>query len=827
MLKYTQLSPTEATDNKELDRKTLNKVKENRPKKLPLIQKFGTTGNCNTTLKAAAWALYHSGLSEDETREWLTRKYRQQYDSNTTIRDVLHAMDGIYSGNTHPKATVKTEEFHYPKFSHLKPGEAEKNATDLGIEKGEQLLDSPDIVPENIPDFLKGAFAHAPIEGRPTEEQLIYIGSKYNGNIHPLSKWTTAPKPDEVHPEGGMNRDQWLKNEQPDQIIMNRMAKLHDGSTSSGGRSKDHCIKVPEVLTYEADGLSHTWQLGVINYLATILPLITVVDSGNKSFHATFSVRGLSEEQIQMLALLMHHLGADSSVLRHYQLSRLGCAKRKFGGHKGAYQACLYMDSKARAEKPDPKKIHEIFERAGLTISEHPRTTNPPADVAVYYYPAKRLYPIIRGNQVIALPLGRTRAHLRDMGFLPGDKSLKIPSEIDPLIIKAERDCVVQYCGPLAGHPVGYYSRKGVSYISIQGPIFINPEQGNWDTILNWLTSMLSPETWDKTTGSNQYKTLLGWLQIGIDALRNQQFQVGQLLALAGESGSGKSQLQSLIITPILGGRSANPFKYLSGKTDFNANLYSAEHLTMDDEALSKKTVGRVEFGQKIKSILVAGDSGDFLHAKGVDGIDIRVQRRMSMSLNDNEADLAVLPPMNIESIADKIVLLRCAGNAIPMPTCTTDEFEAFKDQIASELPAFLWHLLNEYEIPDHLSDGRYGITSYKNPELLGRIHDDSDEAILETVLAEVIFSSKQAEWVGTTAELMDHLSHKTPLIYQGSPATSPYASVYQQMASTLIQGHPRRLSSLLKRLQTQSPGRYSVAKGAGNKQLWTIRPLK
>ena len=59
---------------------------------------------------------------------------------------------------------------------------------------------------------------------------------------------------------------------------------------------------------------------------------------------------------------------------------------------------------------------------------------------------------------------------------------------------------------------------------------------------------------------------------------------------------SGKSRLQNLI-TPLLGGRVANPYHYMTGKSNFNSELFGAEHLMIEDEPASTRIEARRNTG--------------------------------------------------------------------------------------------------------------------------------------------------------------------------------------------------------------------------------------
>jgi ABC-type iron transport system FetAB ATPase subunit len=64
--------------------------------------------------------------------------------------------------------------------------------------------------------------------------------------------------------------------------------------------------------------------------------------------------------------------------------------------------------------------------------------------------------------------------------------------------------------------------------------------------------------------GAEQLKYLYGWLKTALECLQTQDFRPGQVVALTGPKDCGKSFVQDNIFTPILGGRSAEPYHTLS-----------------------------------------------------------------------------------------------------------------------------------------------------------------------------------------------------------------------------------------------------------------------
>ena len=84
-----------------------------------------------------------------------------------------------------------------------------------------------------------------------------------------------------------------------------------------------------------------------------------------------------------------------------------------------------------------------------------------------------------------------------------------------------------------------------------------------------------------KTEKIDQTPYFYGWLKQGLHQFYNRRWSQGQVLAMAGPKHSGKS-LTQFLITEMFGGREAKPFMFMTGRTDFNSELFEAEHRRWD-----------------------------------------------------------------------------------------------------------------------------------------------------------------------------------------------------------------------------------------------------
>jgi hypothetical protein len=261
-------------------------------------------------------------------------------------------------------------------------------------------------------------------------------------------------------------------------------------------------------------------------------------------------------------------------------------------------------------------------------------------------------------------------------------------------------------------------------------------------------------ELFGRWFGEPQLPYVLGWLKHAYLNLlpENQAFQPAQMLALCGEPGAGKNLFQD-IVTEILGGRVAKPYRYLSGGTTFNSDLTGAEHLQISDEVAKQDYPTRRRFGSAIKDICVNNQQS--IHAKGREAINLPLRWRLTASLNDREEDLQVLPPYE-KQLWEKIILIKFHHGKELLPAQHAREL--FWAGIKGEIPALCGYLMN-YPIPGALADPRYGVTHYHHPELLVALDAISPEMRLHDLILETILDEGDIpEWNGAATELESEL---------------------------------------------------------------------
>ncbi len=205
------------------------------------------------------------------------------------------------------------------------------------------------------------------------------------------------------------------------------------------------------------------------------------------------------------------------------------------------------------------------------------------------------------------------------------------------------------------------------------------------------------------------------------------------MLALVGPADCGKSLLQEAVITPALGGRCADPGLFFTGETQFNADLWGAEHLALSDKSLDLDGAQRSKLRNELKRAVAAPDYP--LHPKGRDGQTFRPVWGITLSSNDDPEAASNLPALD-ESFADKIIYLQCYMPPRPFFDPNTDGARAgFANKIRSELPAFLG-CVDAFEIPPELSKARFGVVEWHHNYILELLDAGDPLRAIEDVLA-------------------------------------------------------------------------------------------
>ena len=302
------------------------------------------------------------------------------------------------------------------------------------------------------------------------------------------------------------------------------------------------------------------------------------------------------------------------------------------------------------------------------------------ASSASSYYESGRKEYLLKnlGGRWLSYNETQFKRRLRDQGLSPKVAEGANLSAVETELLRIQDEDDIHFAGLLAGHREGFYEQNGTRFLVTESPSLIDPSAGDWPVLRAFLTGLLGGD-------DEQPIVFMAWAKFAVKALRFSNRQPGQALVLAGPAGCGKSLLQGLI-TEILGGRSAKAALFLTGRTDFNAELFGAEHLVLEDEFMSTKISERQRLGAGVKALAV--NELHPCHRKGSTIVNLRPLWRVSISVNDDPEALLVLPPMD-DHVQDKFILLRCVKADLPMPTTTAEEQRVFRATLSRELRGF------------------------------------------------------------------------------------------------------------------------------------------
>jgi hypothetical protein len=365
------------------------------------------------------------------------------------------------------------------------------------------------------------------------------------------------------------------------------------------------------------------------------------------------------------------------------------------------------------------------------------------------------------------------------------------PDQINTIVTSIALNRSIDYALPkLPGYPAGLHIINDTKILVPEALKLIQPVQGNADMIEKILVNML---------GVEQLTYFKAWLGLAYDCLKNNVCMPGQVTILAGPKGCGKNLVQEQIITPILGNRIAEPYRYIVGKTPFNQDHFKACHLMISDQ---KNPTNRADMQEFIRRI--ASNDFDSLHPKGKEAITLDIFWRMTVSCNLEEKDLRIVPPL--EGLDDKILLFKCDLCPMPMPTGTPVEREKFKVAIRAGLPAFLYNVLS-FKVPADLRHERFGVKGYMHPELAKTVRDLEPEQ----ELLELVTDYKAAVPTLVLADITAAELHAT--LYERQHLRDQLRSIAQS---------PRSLGKLLGKLADRNDGIVTLRWVRGLR-IWTM----
>jgi len=415
----------------------------------------------------------------------------------------------------------------------------------------------------------------------------------------------------------------------------------------------------------------------------------------------------------------------------------------------------------------------------------------------VWYYSAlgKFLIKDSRGKYIYisreALKIKITRC-----GFKARTQDGEDVSQRDAMIDDIMTTYNVDHVGELAGYKAGVHTVNNAKILVTKSPIIIKGNKQPYPILSQIFEGMFNSED------ALQLQIVYGWLKLARESVVNSNPTPGQCLVLAGPKNCGKSFFQD-IVTELLGGRTGRPFSYMSGKTDFNSELFGAEHLVIADENSNRDMNSRRLFGSRIKDYTV--NTSMHCHGKFREALTLTPCQRLTISLNDEDDNLLILPPID-ESLSDKIILLKICVPEFPLDSSGVVNRQSLWETIKDELPGLI-HYVEQFKIPEELTDSRFGLKGFQHPILMEALEELNPEGKLLELIDQHLLS-ENTPWEGTTIKLEAEL-------------LDSYSDCRRQAEKILK--YPMAAKKYLMHLKKKHPNRISTRESNG-KSLWVIR---
>lgn len=322
-------------------------------------------------------------------------------------------------------------------------------------------------------------------------------------------------------------------------------------------------------------------------------------------------------------------------------------------------------------------------------------------------------------------------------------------SEVKRVFLHVRKERVLdEVFNALPGYRAGIHELpQGERVLVKSSPRLVEPVEGDFPTIKALIEGRLdlTPDG-----GKDQTPWFWSWCKIADDALRNGEpghWRQGHALILAGPAGCGKNRIQENVITPLLGGREADPTKMLFDGDEFNGDAFAAEHLLLSEVPTpSQRTVDRTLLAERIKRTVA--QSLQRMRLMRVEPWTVFPFWRLTISVNDDPDKLRSLPTITPD-FEDKVLIFHCLHVPLPMPTTTIAEQRAFRERLKAQMPAFVWWLQNEWEVPEDLKtyqDGRdatrFGFREFHSPVVRGGLYEETPGAELLALIDQARFST-------------------------------------------------------------------------------------
>lgn len=352
---------------------------------------------------------------------------------------------------------------------------------------------------------------------------------------------------------------------------------------------------------------------------------------------------------------------------------------------------------------------------------------------------------------------------------------------IESFLVEAMRNRL-DYTGRIAGKPEGAYEYLGQKILALGDCKLPEMADRKWTTLeAVFEASLPDPDS---------RMRFQAWLFHAWKSLVDGKWSPLPALVLIGPAGSCKTLLLE-IIRYVLGDQMlGHAYKYLSGRTTFNADLVGSPVLAMDDEIASNSKAQRVSLGKAIKNIAVTNRHR--IEMKGVDGVELDPHWRIVIAANDEPEDLQILPELN-NSLRDKLLMLHCSKGGLPMPARTREQKEAFWNALVRDIPGFLHHMHDD-ENRDAYGDDRMMVTGWQDSYVETALLSTPQDQQLIELIDSMHWWSDKTERTLRASELHSLLTGRDSPVRYEARRLLDWKNAAGTLLGKLAKSHPDRV---------------------------------
>lgn len=345
-----------------------------------------------------------------------------------------------------------------------------------------------------------------------------------------------------------------------------------------------------------------------------------------------------------------------------------------------------------------------------------------------------------------------TMLHFASRGLSRRARRGENTSEAEQVLLHVQGQNRVAAAVPLIFRPAGVQLLNGTRILNVSTVKALPPSgESSRDDSFPWLLDFFSRVF----TSELARDTFFAWMARAYRGALDLRPLVGQALFFCGPKNNGKSLLCTRVISPLLGGKMANPYDFMMKATAFNSEIFSCGLLAINDEDAPRTEREKEIFLQRLKSLVV--NQRHQFHAKFKDRSETEwVGGRVVVTANDDAKSSGMLPELN-SNTEDKMMFF--ATRPYAKEWLEKYDLEAV---IAKELPFFARWLLDGFRAPDGVVEigSRCGVKSYHEPSLVDMAKQQESAYELRELLVTWFRSGgywqddTKADWTGTPTDL-------------------------------------------------------------------------